>query len=170
MKDIALKKIEQTNARKVLSCFEKLVKEIGFHRKGKSSWFARETETVFQFIHIHKYSFACHFRLHLGIRIPDDNYDSLHLKGPSTCATDGNFRISPYQNVRTHEVAIADCARELFNYVNRDGEDWFQLQTVEMLLKPNSCLDDGARDALRTALAENAAEKNITRSRELLGL
>ncbi len=155
----APKKLERSNAAKVMRRFANKVKPLGFTRK--STWFARESDLVVQFMYIHKYSFGPYFRLHYGIRVLNDMRTVVALNGP-TESQDLEFGVD--------DDSLEDCAEAMFSLVTTRVESWFENQTVDILLEADSCLYPHERDALRTAMEGKMDNEAVGRSRELLGL
>ncbi len=158
-RDRAAKKLERSNAQKVLRRLAKKLAAIGFTRK--SSWFSRERGFLAQFIHIHKYSFGPAFRLHYCIRVLNEQRDSIVLSGPS------ETRGFDYG---TDADSLDQCAEMMYAFVASEVEKWFEEQTNDNLLRDDSCLYPEQRSALERAVNGQIDHNAVQRSRELLGL
>ncbi|GAB4356015.1 MAG: hypothetical protein Kow00114_06670 [Kiloniellaceae bacterium] len=154
----AEKKLERSNAGKIVRRFANMVKALGFRRK--STWFAREADLFVQFIHIHKFTFGPCFRLHYGIRVLNDDRKSVALNGP-----DETLGLE----YGTDDTSLGQCAAAMYSLVKEEAVPWFESQTTERLLKEHSCLYPHERDALRRALAGEVDAEAVQRSRELFG-
>jgi hypothetical protein len=155
----AAKKLERSNAARVMRRFAKKVKALGFKRK--STWFARENGLFVQFLHVHKFTFGPCFRLHYGIRVLNDAQEFVALNGPS------ETRGLEYG---TDDDSLEHCAQAMYALVTGEAEPWFAAQTAERLLKADSCLYPEEREALRRTLAGQPDKSVVQHSRALFGL
>ena len=97
-----LKRIERSNAGKVLRRFAKQLSRMGYHRR--STYFARETGQIIQFLHLHKFTFGPKFRMHVCIRVLNETLDFVALTG----ITNEAFKLSFEDNdasFDTHGIA-----------------------------------------------------------------
>jgi hypothetical protein len=155
----AQKKLERANAGKVMRRLAKKLKTLGFIRK--STWFARESGPLVQFMHVHKFTFGPCFRLHWGIRVLNDSQHFVALSGPDESR---GLEYGP------NEASVEQCVEAMYLLVAEVVEPWFTEQTTERLLEMDSYLSPSERDALRWALAGQVDHKAVKRSCELLGL
>jgi hypothetical protein len=155
-----LKRIERSNAGKVLRRFAKQVLPMGYHRR--STFFAREAGHLIQFLHIHKFSSGPHFRMHVCIRVLNDPRHHPVLSG----ITNGALKLSFEDN----DASLAECAKYLTSVVSEFAEPWFLRWTEQALLLPDSPITKDAKDALIQALEGNIDPANVHESRMLLGL
>ena len=163
--DRAEKKIEQSNAQKVLRRFARLMTSLGYKRK--STWFSKEVGLIIQVLHVHKYTFGPCFKLHFCIRVLNDSSESVALNGYDSIEL---RRFSPNLEYQDSEESIKKCAEAMFEAVTRFGEPWFKEQTVEELLNPSNPLVNEGKRGLIQAVAGKSDPKNVERSRRLLGL
>jgi hypothetical protein len=154
------KRIERSNAGKVLRRFAKQLKPNGYHRR--STYFARESSHVIQFLHLHKFSFGPHFRMHVCIRVLNDPLDYVALSG----ITNDAFKLSFEDN----ETSLNACATQMVAFVSDVAEGWFSQWTEQALTGPDSPIPLDARDALIRAREGKANPANVAQSRILLGL
>jgi hypothetical protein len=154
------KRIERSNAGKVLRRFAKQLKLKGFHRK--STHFARESGHIIQFLHLHKFSFGPHFRMHVCIRVLNDPSHVVALSGITNDACKLSFE--------DNEASLNACATQMVAFVSEVAEGWFSQWTEQALIGPYSPIPLDARHALIRALEGKADPANIAQSRILLGL
>jgi hypothetical protein len=146
------------------------LREHGFARSRPTFW-VRSRDHVFEFIHLHLYSFAPAFRAHLGIRVQNDDFDAPALNGPDSGESwrDGK----PLYDLALSEVesSITRCAEEIARYCSEVGEPWFSRSAnPKALLADGSPLSDAARSHLATSLEGNPSAEAIRLSRRLLGV
>ena len=150
------------------------LRELGFDRT-KPTFFTRPRAQTVHFIHLHKYSFAPEFRVHLGIRVSNDAFPAAALNGPDSqpyvCkgAPDGRvynfgFHLAP--------ETLARCADEIAAYVRTVALPWFDAWSDprRLLTAPASPLDADARAALATALDAGPDPERVALTRSLLGV
>ncbi len=159
------KKIERANAGKVMRLFARELKQMGFTRK--STFFSRDAGPIVQFLHVHKFSFAPSFRVHVCIRVLNDSRPYLGLLGITSDEYPGfdsclNYGESP----DSHE----QCKNMLMRFICEVAEPWFKQQTPDALLQESSILPFEERTALQAALNRNANTHNVQLTRSLLGL
>jgi hypothetical protein len=155
-----LKRIERSNAGKVLRRFAKLVSPMRYRRR--STFFAREAGHIIQFLHLHKLSFGPEFRMHVCIRVLNDSRHHVALSG----ITNDAFKLSFEDN----DASLNYCATQMIAFVSEIGEGWFSHWREPALLGPDSPISKDAQDALVQSLEGNADPANVHRSRLLLGL
>ena len=149
------------------------LRELGFERT-KPTFFTRSRAPVVHFIHLHKYSFAPDFRVHLGIRVSNDAFPAAALNGPDSHAYvckgapggrvyNFGFHLAPETFVR--------CADEIAAYVRTIALPWFEAwsDTGRLLAAPDSPLDVDARAALAAALDAGPDAERVALTRRLLG-
>ncbi len=97
---------------------------LGFEAGG-TVFFIRRREWVAEFIHLHEYSFAPGYRIHLGIRVLNDAFAALALNGPDshpcTCPDSSNgslyeldFAPRPYRPAARRERPEQVCSGRRF--------------------------------------------------------
>jgi hypothetical protein len=69
---------ERSRTEKVRRRLQVPMRELGFERT-KPTFFTHSHGVVIHFIHLHKYSFASKFRVHLGIRVSNDAFPAAAL-------------------------------------------------------------------------------------------
>jgi len=159
------KKREQSNGQKVLRRFAKMAKELGFVRK--SNWFSREQELVAHVIHFHKYTFGSYFRMHVCIRVLNDSWDKIALNGLESSELSAYERKFEYGD---NEESIVKCAEIMLEALKEVAIPWFELNTVEVLCKPDSPIIESGREGLINAVNGKPNIEYIQNSREKLGL
>jgi hypothetical protein len=161
------KKREQLTKHKILRRFSKHLQRLDFGRS-KSSFFIRPRQHLIEFIHVHKYSFASDFRVHLGLRVFTDPFDAVALNGPGShdavCRKKYDFHFDESAN------SVEACAESLFQFCAEDGEEWFKSwRSLERLLRdPSSPLGAEAKKALACALAGPLNEEHVAKTHLLL--
>jgi len=159
-----LKRAERSNAGKVLRRFAKGIAPSGYRRK--STFFARETGHLIQFLRIHKFSFGPQFRMHVCLRVLKEPQSFVALQGIDS----GDFADYRRLSFEGNESSIIQCAERMAAFVSEVAEPWFAKWQEEALLRRNSPLYQDAREALAEARKGNSDPVNANRSRVLLGL
>jgi hypothetical protein len=146
---------------------------IGF-RRARTTFWIRPREHVIEFMHLHLFSFAPAFRVHLGIRVLNDSFSAAALNGLSS--HDGWYGVagSREYSFDFDESAQSQftCASELARFCLNVGEPWFErFRDFSLLLSAQgSPLNISARGALVDALRGQANSANVHASRTLLGV
>lgn len=145
----------------MLAQVARLLTPLGF-AAGRTGFFVRRREWVAEFVHLHKYSFAPGYRVHLGIRVLNDVFPAPALNGPHSGSRDElSFAPAPR--------SPAGCASEVARWCLEIGEPWFaRFASPEALLADGSPLDAEARDGLREALAGRSDPLRIAATERLL--
>ncbi|WP_156453343.1 hypothetical protein [Polycladidibacter hongkongensis] len=154
-------KKERSNASKVMRKFARKLDTLDLLRKRQTTWFVREADHIAHFIHVHKFKFGPCFRVHLGIRVLNDDFESIALNGPDH--TQG-------LEYTDDEASLEVCATAMYDFARIKGEDWFNQQEPSLLASDHSWLTDDTRNLLRYALNGHSNSENVHRSRALLGL
>ena len=159
----AKKKIETSNVGKIFRRFAKGIKPLGFERV-RSTFFVREREYVYEFIHIHKYSFAPDFRIHICLRVINDSFDPVALTGMETFPVENEYDFS-FENT---EESIERSSSDLVSFVEEVAEPWYkEWRDLESLANSDeSPLRDEEKLALKEALSDNSNEENVLRTKE----
>ena len=158
------KKTERSNADKVLRLFAKDIKELGFIRT-KPTFFVRETDLVLEFIHLHKYSFGSCFRMHICLRILNEDLDFVALAGVTENDLLDRARFEYDESMESVKACASFMSEFVFSYANL----WFKkFHDRSVLLKNDSPLYDAQKVALKTAMAGKSKAKNIQKSKCLL--
>jgi hypothetical protein len=135
----------------------------GWSRTKTSFWTRRPEAHHVEFFHLHLFTFAPEFRVHLGVRVLADPFDACGLNGP---ITDSTSKLVFSGDANTAET----CATGIAAFV-RAGEKWFaKWRTPDALLRDGSPLDADAKSALREAIEGRAARRTVAASLHLLGL
>jgi|HubBroStandDraft_2_1064218.scaffolds.fasta_scaffold162141_1 hypothetical protein len=158
-----IKKVERSNAAKTLRMFSKDLKAFGYFRK--STFFARERQFLAHFLHVHKFSFGPHFRIHACIRVLNDSRSHMALLGISSGECSG---LALSYGPTLEEMRA--CSDLMIRYVTEVAEPWFEKQVPSSLLKLPSILPPEDRAGLEAALEGRSSEEYVERSRSLLGL
>lgn len=168
------KKRESLDAQKVLRLLGKALAPLGFTRT-KPSFFTRPGDLIVEFVHVHKYTFGPHFRIHLGLRVLNDaKADGMHLNGPQMDGVlpAGASRYTARFEYGKDAQSMAACAALMTDSVRLQAEPWFASMrpTQQLLDSPESPLSLRSKDALRAALSGTFNAGAIAASRRRLGL
>ena len=157
------KSVERRHKEAVLRSVGRGLKQMGFERT-KPTFFTRERGLVIEFVHLHKFSLSPKFRIHLGIRVLNDPFDSTALNGPATSDAE-TFEFGE------DEASVNRCADQIVLWCERSGLGWFNhwSDPCALVSSGESPLDPDARDALASALSGEQNDENVLRSRQLLG-
>ena len=114
-----------------------------------------------------KYSFAPEFRIHLGIRVLNDNFEAPALNGPDSHGLSW-FNL----NYDTTPESIDKCVEKITRFCQEVGEAWFQewSEPVKLYTALNSPLEANAKVALSQAVNDNSEEERVRYSYQLLGI
>lgn len=147
------KKLEKSGHQKILRRISKRLKEFGFERY-KSTFFVRRKDKFTQFIHLHKFTFAAEYRVHLGIRVLNDMNEFWHLNGinssPYQCKNSPSGKKYNFRYHKTDET-IERCVENIFQFCVEVGEKWFdKWNSFEKLItSPDSPLDIEEKNLLK---------------------
>lgn len=158
------KKLERSNAGKVLRRFATAIKPLGFLRT-KPTFFVRESGPIIEFLHIHKYTFGPCFRMHVCLRVLNEPKDFVALAGPTERELSNEARFEYTDDPQSVEC----CAEAMSDFVSEYADSWFRKWTDrEQLLGAESPLYDDQKAALSAALSGETDFKNVEISRSLL--
>ena len=137
--------------------------EDGWTRTKTSFWTRKPGPHHVEFFHLHLFTFAPEFRVHLGVRVLADPFDACALNGPCTAST---ARLALGEEAST----VTSCATRVSEFV-RAGETWFVMwRTPDALLRDGSPLDPDSKVALREAICGKPSSAAVAASLHLLGL
>jgi hypothetical protein len=155
------KRIESSNRDKVLRRVARGLRVAGLART-KTTFFTRCGEHVIEFVHLHKFTFAPSFRVHLGIRVLNDTFDARALNGPDEAR---GFEFG------STEESVSACADCVIAYVDSVAEPWFRSwRDLDRLLSaPDTPLRADTRQCLRDSLDSGADPVRARQSHDLLG-
>jgi hypothetical protein len=102
-----LKRIERSNAGKVLRRFANGIAPSGYRRK--STYFSREFGHLIQFLHVHKFSFGPQFRIHVCLRVLNEPQSFVALQGIES----GDFADYRSLSFEDSESSIIRCAERM---------------------------------------------------------
>lgn len=143
----------------------------GFARTKPTFWTRPEGHWV-GFVHLHLFSFAPTFRVHLGVRVLNDTFPVVALNG--TASFDGWYgKNRDYVFEYTEDRASCDrCSQHVGRFVREVGVPWFTGLNHDVLLgdAPDSPLSDSERERLRLALAGHAEASAVALSKSILGI
>ncbi|WP_444921578.1 hypothetical protein ACJJID_03965 [Microbulbifer sp. CnH-101-G] len=160
------KKLERSNADKVLRRFTKEIKKFGFSRI-KPKFFVRESGLIVEFLHIHKYTFGPCFRMHICIRVLNESLDYIALAGPTERELSEDARFDYGGEIDS----VEHCAKVMSDFVVHYAEPWFlKWSDRTLLLEHNSPLYDDQKIALEAALKGESISQNVEMSKSLLKL
>ena len=152
--------------------FSRRLEPLAFARTKPTFWTRSEPDTqCVQFVHLHLFTYAPSFRVHLGIRVLNDTFAAPALNGLSShdgwalAARKYIFDFSMSEN------STSKCVDELVAFVSEVGMPWFErFAAPEALLASESPLGDAEKARLRLALDGQADSAAIATSRKLLGI
>ncbi|WOI35686.1 hypothetical protein R1T43_10625 [Alteromonas sp. CI.11.F.A3] len=158
------KKLERSNADKVLRRLTNQIKPLGFKRTKPTFW-VREREHLVQFIHIHKYTFGPFFRIHTCVRPLNSSLEFIALFGPIERELNAAAKFEYTEEPSSVEV----CALAISQFISTFSEEWYStLGTSTALLSSESVLDAQEKMSLRESLDGKVNTSNIERTRVLL--
>lgn len=112
----------------------------------KATFFTRVNQQQVEFVHMHVFSFAPSFRVHLGVRAAEDLFEAVSLNGPTSDDVRKDFDL----RFTTVADSLSICAAEAVRYVEVVGLPWFKEQiSTENALVKNS---EGPSNALTCKL------------------
>ncbi|MDP2596561.1 hypothetical protein [Alteromonas stellipolaris] len=158
------KKLERSNADKVLRRLTNQIKPLGFVRTKPTFW-VREQEYLVQFIHIHKFTFGPCFRLHTCVRPLNSELEFIGLFGPieRELSATTKFEYTEASN------SVENCASAMSQFISTFSEEWYAtLGSLATLLSSESVLDAQEKTSLQESLDGNSKISNIERTRLLL--
>jgi hypothetical protein len=162
---------KRNRAEAVRRRFSRDLLPLGF-RRTKTSFWTREREFVVEFVHLHLFSFAPAFRVHLGIRVLNDSFVAPALNGLYT--PDGWFGDRPRYLLEFSDSreSVDRCVDNLLRFVNDVATSWFDrfVDPQVLVTAADSPLKDDERKALTEALAGGSVETRVTASRAMLGV
>jgi hypothetical protein len=167
------KVLERKNKDKILRRLGNRLQDLGF-RRTKPTFFTRPRGLVVEFVHLHKYTFAPEFRVHLGLRVANDSFEAAALNGPDSqpyvCKDSPSGRRF---NFCFHDApdTVESCAAEIDAYVRAVAEPWFRSwqDTERLLADDSSPLAADAKAHLRSAIQSGPDPERIEVTRRLLG-
>jgi hypothetical protein len=149
----------------------KALAPFGF-RRTKSTFWTRDHEHVAEFIHLHLFSFAPAFRVHLGVRVLNDSFDAAALNGLSS--NDGWYgkRKEYVFTFDEGSESVAECSAFLARFCREVAEPWFaKFPAPDVLLRStNSPLTGREKERLRLAMSGRGDIQSVRLSRSILGL
>ncbi|MBU2039103.1 MAG: hypothetical protein KKH95_08155 [Gammaproteobacteria bacterium] len=158
------KKLERSNADKVLRRLTNQIKSLGFMRTKPTFW-VREREHLVQFIHIHKYTFGPFFRIHTCVRPLNSELEFVALFGPVEQELN---EVAKFEYTE-EPSSIEKCASVMSQFISTSSEEWYStLGTSTALLSSKSVLDAQEQMSLRESLDGKSKTSNIERTRLLL--
>ncbi|WP_394224516.1 hypothetical protein [Alteromonas gracilis] len=158
------KKLERSNADKVLRRLTNQIKPLGFVRTKPTFW-VREREHLVQFIHIHKYTFGPFFRIHTCVRPLNSNLEFVALFGPIEQELSETAKFEYTEDINS----VENCASTMSQFISTFSEEWYStLGSLTTLLSSNSVLDAQEKISLQESLDGNSKTSNIDRTRSSL--
>ena len=158
------KKLERSNADKVLRMLTNQIKALGFMRTKPTIW-VREREHLVQFIHIHKFTFGPFFRIHTCVRPLNSELEFVALFGPIEQELNELARFEYSEE----PSSIEKCASAMSQFISTCSEEWYSTHgTSTALLSSQSVLDAQEQMSLRESLDGKSKASNIERTRFLL--
>ena len=167
------KSVERSCHGKVLRRVASLLAPFGF-RRSKTTFFTRRKRWVIEFVHLHKYSFAPGYRVHLGIRVLNDVFPAQALNGPDshpyTSADSPNG--SRYTlDFGPDQASIERCSSEIQRWCSEVGLPWFdQFHDPRALLTDRaSPLGESEKARLQLEMADQSDPDAVRASESLFG-
>lgn len=158
------KKLERSNANKVLRRLTNQIEPLGFRRTKPTFW-VREREHLVQFIHIHKYTFGPFFRIHTCVRPLNSSLEFVALFGPIEQELNGAAKFKYTEE----PSSLEGCALAMSQFISTFSEEWYStFGTLTALLSSESVLDTKEKISLRESLDGKVDILNIERTRLLL--
>ena len=143
---------------------------LGFTRTKPTFW-TRPREHRVEFIHLHLFTFAPAFRVHLGIRVTNDTFEAVALNGlhsPDGWYGTGRKYLFEFAEI---ETSLERCASDLFRFCVDIADPWFrQFKDARVLLQRDSPLGREEKFRLQLALNGKAEPRCIHASHLLLGI
>ena len=144
---------------------------LGF-KKTKPSFWTRPAGPTIQFIHLHLFSYAPAYRVHLGIRVLNEDFPAVALNGLSS--QDGWFKTENEYRLEFDgsNASIDRCVKNLARFCAEVAEPWFSqfADPIDLIVNARSPLNKEQKEWLRLALDGKVQKKNVQRSKKLLGL
>ena len=170
MKD---KSLEKKNRELVIKKLSELLMPYGFV-KTKPTFYTRLHKDRIEFIHLHKFTFAPSFRVHIGIRFLIDNLDFVALNGIEANGYKNEYPIN--YNFRYHkdDNSIVRCANQILLFVENEAPPWLDIWRDQDTLFTRQ--DSPLREELvhQYKLFKDETNNNdlvlITQSKKLLGI
>ena len=154
--------VERSIARRLIRTTVQQLAPAGFHL-GKPTFAVRAAPLVAHFVHFHKYGGFPAFRLHLGVRVLNDEFSAIALNGPAYNVP-GEF---------TEDKTVqSDFAALMSSFCRDVAVPWFDLWTSPeaLLQSPVTPLDAFEQNALVDALAGRSILANVAHSEQQLSL
>jgi hypothetical protein len=141
----------------------------------------RPNSLTVDFVHLHRcgssyggpISAIVDLRVHLGIRVFNDTFETLAFNGPSSdpgrLADERRYHLS----FHARSFSMFDrCVGDIVRFIEEQGEPWFRkFRSVENLLEqPDTPLRPEEQERLRAAQRGEASADCIAASYKLLGI
>jgi hypothetical protein len=141
-------------------------------RRTKSTFWTREHEFAVDFVHLHLFTFAPSFRVHLGIRVLNDPFEAAALNGLSSYDGWYGDRRQYVFDYSSGDESVERCADNLTRFVVDVGIPWFArfVDPTALSAVVDSPLTSDARTALVEALSGRSLDERVAASRALLGV
>jgi len=151
-----LEKVEEKKlVRKIQNQLGRELKELGFSHT-KPTFFVRQTHRPwYEIIHLHKFSYASSFRVHIALRHEYDNFDAIALNGPNS---EGYKNY--YLDFSVDEYSQNNCVSEILKFVKEIGFEWLE----------NNQKQNFQRTLRNLKINIQQKDENIILTRNLLGL
>lgn len=179
MAEQELTRIVRTGFERLCKDFTEQVGEFGFAPTRKTFW-TRPLEFKVDFLHFHRggisygapISAQVDVRIHLAIRVLNDDSEAGTLNGPNSVAF---MSYRPRYHLRFNGRSFSQydrCLADSVRFFREQGLPWFAtFSTAEaMLTRADSPLTPEARDRLRAALATGGDPVVVAANRKLLGI
>jgi hypothetical protein len=152
----------------------RLLATLGY-RRTKPTIFARERPYTVEFINIHKFTYRPSFRVHVAIRVLNDETDYIVLNGPNS----DPYRPAERPNDKSYDLSfdvdepsLENCARNVFEFVRDIGEPWLLCwhNPHALINQSESPINDQAKQKLVEAVEGKSNPTNVEISRKLFAL
>jgi hypothetical protein len=179
MADKELAKVVRAGFDKLCAEFTPRVVPLGFVRTRKAFW-TREHPLHVDVVHLHRggvsygapINASVDVRIHLAIRVLNDDFEALALNGPSTSSFLGarpGYHLSfNARSLSQFERCLTDSVR----FVEEQGLPWLSMFSAAdaLLDRADSPLLPATRERLRAAIANGGDPARTAASRKLLGI
>ena len=162
--------LKRRQSERVKRKFTRELSGFGFSRT-KASFWTRPRELFIEFIHLHQFTFAPAFRVHVGIRVLNDTFEAIALTGLTT--NDGWYGETRQYSFEfdASEASVDRCATELTRFCADIADPWLrENHDVRHLLSHGSPLAPEAKKRLQLAVDGSSDIACVEVSRTLLGV
>jgi hypothetical protein len=156
------KEQERKIAKRIVKVVASKLIPFGF-KQTKPTFVCRKYTFLVAFFHFHKFTFGPYFRIHFGIRVLNDDFDSPALNGPM-------FKVAGEYG--ENEPSIKECITKMIKICTNDGLPWFETWTdINRLVNDSdSPLRGPIKASLQAHINGHQDFHRISASLKMLGL